>query len=355
MKRTLLAVSLLSLACKREAPVEDKAEPKPEKPAASAEPAKKKPAKVKVAPPPISMPSDKKVDFGGKETRVVVCSLDASAPVMADKDWWFHAITSMALAKDGSLYAVDHENKLRHYINQSKDGCELALDPDFGKGGVMDFDSKRGSIVNSCAVDGKGAVYFSWHKAPKKIVDGKVTDFCGSFVKASWSSPLVVSDGNLVDGDKCTGKYVQSLFTGFDPSVPDYDKPKLVGLFGEELVSHGVDKEKGKDVHKVGVHSLEGKRRLVLGGHEDDAMWSVKDAVQCGDDLCVLDSPLSSTSVLRWTKDGKFLGKLKLNEVDLSMNAASLGWSKAGLWVAGAVRAEKGNDWIGVITLLPGV
>lgn len=352
--RFVLAFSLLSapFACKR---TTNESTPPP--PAASAStmsvPSAKARKKVAVALPPISPVSDKAVTFAGKETKVVVCKLDASAPVMSDKEWWFHALASMAVAKDGSLYVVDQENKLRHYVNQSTDGCELALDAEFGKAGIMDFQSSRGSILNSVATDAKGAVYFSWHKDPKKIVDGVAKDFCSGFVRADASSSLVVADNNLLTGDGCSGKYVPPMLTGFDPSVPQYDQPKLVGLFGDELVSHGVDLENGKSVHKVGVHSTDGKRRLVLGGHADDAMSSIQQATKCGDDLCVLDAPLSATRLLRWTKDGKFLDKLSLSDVDLSMHGQNLGWSKAGLWVAGAVREK--NEYVGVIALLPGV
>ncbi|MBI2395599.1 MAG: hypothetical protein HYV09_38895 [Deltaproteobacteria bacterium] len=344
----LLVLSTL-LACKREAPKEDAAPAKSAAPVAAAAPKAKK--KVKVAAPPISAESDKAITFAGKDTKVVVCKLDESAPPMIDKDWWHHSLTGMAVARDGTLYVVDHEQKLRHYVNQSEGGCELALDESFGKGGVMDFQSSRGSVINDVATDDKGAVYFSWHKAPKKIVGNEVTEHCSDFIRADAWSPLVVADGNVTRGEGCTGKYAKGLLNGFDPSVPQYDQPKVVGLFGEELVSHGVDIEKGKSVHKVGVHGLDGKRRLVLGGHADDAMYSIKHATSCGGDLCVLDSPLSSTSLLRWTKDGKFLGKVTLT--DLSMNGSEIGWSKAGLYVGGAIRGEK-SEWVGVIVLLPG-
>jgi len=88
--------------------------------------------------------------------------------------------------------------------------------------------------------------------------------------------------------------------------------------------------------------------------HEDDAMYGIEHATRCGDDLCVLDAVLTSTSVLRWTMDGKFLGKVRISDVDLSMSAQRIGWSKAGLWIGGAV---VGNDkaWIGVVALLPSV
>lgn len=349
--RWTLALLVLStvIACKREAPKEDVPPAKSAAPAASAAPKKKK---AKVALPPISAESDKAIAFAGKDTKVVLCKLDESAPAMTDKDWWFHALTSMAVAKDGSIYVVDHEQKLRHYVNQSDGGCELALDDAFGKGGVMDFQSPRGSIVNFVSTDDKGAVYFSWSKKPKKIVGAEVTEFCSDFIRADAFSPLVIADGNVTHGEGCSGKYAKGLLSGFDPSVPQYDEPKVVGLFGEELISHGVDLEKGKSVHKVGVHGLDGKRRLVLGGHADDAMYSIKHATSCDGDLCVLDSPLSTTSLLRWTKDGKFLGKTTLT--DLSMNADKIGWSKAGLYVGGSIRGEK-NEWVGVIALLPGV
>lgn len=355
-RRWLLVVLLGSLACKREAP-SDSAEPAP-KAKASAEPAPKKRPKAKVALPPFSAPNEGKpqeLTFAGKDVKLVICKLDEAAPPMVDKDWWFHALSGLAVAKDGSVYVVDHENKLRKYQNQSKDGCELALDPEFGKAGVMDFASPRSSVINGVTVDSKDAVYFSWNKAPQKIVGGKAEDFCSGWVRADPYSPLMVVDGNVGTTGDCKGKYAKGLLTGFDPTVPQYDDPKVVGLYGDELVSHGVDLVKGKSVHKVGLHSLDGKRRLVLGGHEDDAMYSIKDATRCGDDLCVLDAPLSSAALLRWTKDGKFLGKLKLSsDANLSIEGDRIGWSKAGLYLGGASRGEK-SQWVGVIGLITGV
>lgn len=350
--RWILLLLLTSVACKHEA--KEEAAPSsaaPAAPAAVTKPAAK--PKAKVALPPISHAADQAVTFAGKSTKFIVCKFDERAPVMADKDWWFHALEAMVVAKDGTLYVLDHENKIRHYVNQAEGGCELALDPGFGKAGILDFDSKRSSILNDVAMDDKGALYFSWTRIAKKIVDGKAADYCDGFIRADPSSSLVIADGNVTHGEGCSGKYAKDLLTGFDPKVPQYDQPKVIGLVGEELISQGVDLEKGKSVHKVGVHGLDGKRRLVLGGHEDDAMWSIKHATRCGDDLCVLDSPLSSAAVLRWTMDGKFLGKLKMSDAGLSMNGQAIGWSKAGLYVGGAVQGDN-NNWVGVIGLLPG-
>jgi hypothetical protein len=344
----LASLSALFFACKKEP--EPTAKPAPAPPPSATVSAKKL---VKVAPPPITAPSDKELTFAGKKTKAIVCKLDDSAPMMVDKDWWHHSLTSMAVARDGSIYVVDHQEKLRHYINQSDRDCELALDPEFGDKGIWDFKSPRGSIINFVTVDAKGNVYFNWHKKPQRIVGNKAEDVCSDTIRSDAWSPLVIADGNVNHGEGCSGKYAKGLLNGFDPGVPDYDRPRVIGFFGEELISDGVDREKGKSIHKIGVHDLDGKRRLVLGGHDDEMLWSPKEATHCDGDLCLVDAPLSRTSVFRWTREGKFLGKLALSDADLSMNAGDIGWSRAGLYIGGAVREK--SDWVGVIVLLPGV
>ena len=341
LRRLLFALIAVPLACKKE-PSATTSAPAPS-PSASA-PVKKL---AKVALPPITAPADKELTLGDKKTHLVVCKLDVSAPTISDKDWWHHTVTSMAVAPDGSLYVVDHEQKIRHYVNQSEKGCELALE------GVRDFQSSRGSFINAAWVDNKGTVYFDWHKKPQRIRGNEVDEWCSDYIRADAWSPLVIADGNVTHGEGCSGKYAKGLLKGFDPSVPQYDQPKVVGLFGEELVSEGVDLEKGKSIHKVGVHGLDGTRRLVLGGHDEEMLWSIKHATACDGDLCVLDAPISRSSVFRWTRDGKFVGKLSLSDAELSISAVHIGWTKAGLYVGGAVRGEK--DWIGVIALLPGL
>lgn len=352
-----LAVAVaVTAACKKEGDGHDD-EHGPRKLPPSALSAEKPPAAfdpttAKVALPETqAKPEKKKVDFGGTEVTVEVCALDTLLPPMADKSW-DRALPSMTVAADGTLYVLDPENKLRHYVNRDPRGCELVLDKKFGDGGLLDAGLSDGY---SLAADGSGAIYATSGgigAKSKKIVGEKVEDHCSGFLRTQPSSKVAVLSSSTVLTNGCEGTSV-SFYKGFDPKAPTWAAPRVVGLYGDEIVVRGMDVEKGKEVRKIGLYATDGKQRLKLGKVDGpESMWSPDLATTCAGDLCVFDVTRGGASILRWKNDGKFVSKLRLDVVDIS--GSSLGVAGDSLWIGGGA-AAKGPGIVGVILRVSGV
>ncbi|MGZ3455964.1 MAG: hypothetical protein ACXVEF_40535, partial [Polyangiales bacterium] len=136
-------------------------------------------------------PEKKTADFGGHEVTIEVCSLDTALPPMTDSSW-DRALPSMTVAADGTLYVLDPQNKIRHYVNRASRGCELVLDPKFGTNGLLDLSLSNGYAL---AADSAGALYATSGgigMKNKRIVltdkTGKATDHCDGFLRLQPSS-----------------------------------------------------------------------------------------------------------------------------------------------------------------------
>lgn len=355
----VLAVALAAVAvvaCKKEGDGHDD-EHGPRKLPPSALSAEKPPAAfdpttAKVAVPETqAKPEKKKADFGGNEVTVEVCALDTLLPPMADKSWE-RALPSMTVAADGTLYVLDQANKIRHYVNRDPRGCELVLDKKFGDGGLLDAGLTDGYAL---AADASGAIFATSGgigMKTKKIVAEKVEDHCAGFLRTQPSSKHAVLSGSKVLTNGCDGTSV-SFTKGYDPKAPEWASPRVVGLYGDEVVVRGMDLEKGKEVRKIGVHGIDGKQRLKLGKADGpESMWSPDAATTCAGDLCVFDVTRGGASILRWKNDGKFVQKLRLDVVDIS--GTSLGAAGDSLWIGGGA-AAKGPGIVGVIIRVSGV
>lgn len=356
MKRTpLLLVAVCAFACKGrgDPPAADKAPPPVASTSATAKAgAGFDTAAAKVALPTTqSSPETKKARFGPSEVTIDVCALDTAAPPLAASGW-DDALKSMAVTADGTIYVLDHENKIRRYVNRVKRGCELVLDPRFGDKGVLDASLGDGYAL---ATDAAGVLYATSGgigMKSKRIAGGKVAEHCDGTLRVQPSSSLAVLSGNRLLEDGCKGKSI-SFHDGFDPKSPEWASPRVVGLFGDEIVVRGMDLEGGKEIRKVGLHGADGKQRIKLGrATGDESMWSPDAATTCADDLCVFDMTRGGASLLRWKKDGSFVQKLKLDVVDFA--GRSLGASGGSLWVAGGASA-KGSGIVGVVIRVAGV
>lgn len=220
-----------------------------------------------------------------------ICKLDTSAPALEDPQWWDHALQSMAVAGDGTLYVLDHQNKLRRYVNRSTQSCELVLDRSFGTGGVRDlgFPTTIGSILRSVSVDTRGAVHVSdgGIGSKDKIVGETLTDGCDGYFLASPSSSLALAGGHLVGGTGCSGPYL--TYKGYDARAPEYARPRAIGLVDDQIVVAGTDMLGKDEIAMVGLHGADGTLRVKLGKDKgEERVVSPKSATKCGSDLCVL-------------------------------------------------------------------
>jgi hypothetical protein len=307
-------------------------------------------AAARVAFPAVADTAPRAARFGDASVTVTLCKLDTSAPPMQDAKWWDHTVTSMAVAGDGTIYVLDHQQKLRHYVNRSPAGCELVLDPGFGKGGVRDVGAPAGgSILYDVSVDAGGGVHVSSGGVGTKdvVIRGeKQTEGCEGTFRSSPSSSFAVVQGNeIVRGAGCTGPHV--TFAGFDDRAPAYDAPHVIGLLGDEMVVAGTDMVGKQEIAKVGLHGADGKQRLKLGKRAgDERIDGPKSATRCGKDLCVLAGTFDGV-LYRWSPDGAFEGKLSLGE----MKPSRVGAYRDRIYVSGATTGAHSAQ-IGLILMI---
>ncbi|MBS2012167.1 MAG: hypothetical protein JST00_04740 [Deltaproteobacteria bacterium] len=303
---------------------------------------------VPVEVPPVARLVPKRTfQFGGVPMTVELCRFDASAPkIFATES--SAARAPLAAAPDGSLWVLDHERRLRHYVNGSARGCELALDRTFGQGGILDLAAAGGGTERflRVVVDAKGVVYLTGDST-KKLEGGKLVDHCaGAWMRTDPTTTLAVgSRTKITKSGGCEA--TNATFQGFDPNAPQYASPKAIGLFGDEVVVHGVDMDGKREIPKIGLHAPTGAQRVKMGGKDgDEWITSPESATKCGDDLCVYGSSFSDIGLSRFTRDGKLVQKVRFTVDGLKDSAMTTGGDGT-LWIHGAMSgslAEKPGE-----------
>lgn len=321
--------------------------------------AKEVAASVEV-PPIDSLVPKRTFDFAGTPTTIELCRLDAAAPkIFASESGAARA--PLAAAPDGSLWVLDHERKLRHYVNQSTRGCELALDRTFGERGVLDLAAAGGGSerFSRVVVDAKGVVYLTGD-ATKKLDAGKLVDHCaGAWMRTDPTTKLALGSRTKITKDGgCEA--TSATLQGFDPKAPQYASPKAIGWFGDEIVVHGVDMDGKREITKIGLHATSGAQRVKMGGKEgDEWITSPESATKCGNDLCVFGALFGDIGLSRFTREGKLVQKVRFKVEGLKDSAMTTA-GDGKLWISGAVSgslAEKAGDkpkvgYAGVVLLV---
>ncbi len=263
---------------------------------------KPKQAAVEVALPPVETRDAKPGKLGDKEVKAELCKMDKSGSDMHDE--WFHkALRDAAIGPDGALYVLDHEVKVRKYLNQKADGCELALDKSFGKDGILDIGLTKEAFADKISVDKDGAVYVD----DKKIVNGKPEKFCSDVI-AGPASPNVFSRSKVVTDAKCEGKEIEWKGWSKDGS------PDVLAALAEGVLVKGSVKEGEKNVTKVGLQTPDGAQKTIVGKADgDESICYAHGAAMCGGSICVVDGNCKALRV--WKPDGAFVGKLDLYDM----------------------------------------
>jgi hypothetical protein len=260
--------------------------------------------------PPVEIKPSTPLKIGGKEISAEVCKLDASIPMMRHQSF-DKAIRGVAAAKDGVVYVLDNESKLRKYTASKAGECELTIDKGFGQGGVLtlDADVKAADYFDTLAIDGKGDVYVSGFIAKaKKVSGGQVTELCkesGRLVIDPKSGDAYLRSSKIDLAD-CKATPVK-LDLGKD--VSSYD------LFpvGGDVAAVFQQKVEKKNVFKVGLFGGT-KQKWVVGEAEGDgSMCNVGTVVACGPGVCVVDANCRALKVVDGT--GKLQGSGKINDL----------------------------------------
>ncbi len=292
--------------------------------------------------PPIARLSPAQVfDFAGTVTTMQLCRMDASAPTIFASDSSL-ARAPLAAAPDGSLWVLDHQKKLRHYVNRAPRGCELVLDQAFGDHGMLDLAALGSERYGRVLVDARGVVYLSGDTT-KKLQGGKLVEHCaGEWMRTDPTTKLAIGNRTSVTKDGAC-EATNASFGGFDPKAPAYASPKAIGFFGDEIVVHGVDMDGTREIDEVGLHAPNGAQRIKMGGKSgDEALTSPEAATKCGDDLCVFGTMFDDIGISRYTRDGKLVQKVRL-KVDGLKDAMMTTAGDGKLWISGAVRASYGE------------
>jgi hypothetical protein len=260
--------------------------------------------------PPVEIKPSTPLKIGGKEISAEVCKLDASVPMMRHESF-DRAIRGVASAKDGVVYVLDNDGKLRKYTASKAGECELTIDKGFGQGGILtlDADPKAADYFDTLAIDAKGDVYASGFIAKaKKISGGQVTELCkesGRLVIDTKSGDAYLRSSK-VDLADCKATPVK-LDLGKDVSSFD--------LFpvGSDVAAVFQQKAEKKSIFKVGLFAGT-KQKWVVGDAEGDgSMCNVGTVSACGLGVCVVDANCRSLKVV--DAGGKLLGAGKINDL----------------------------------------
>ncbi len=273
-------------------------------------------AKEKFALPNVELksPEDReKVTLGGKELTAEVCWLDTSAPELKH-EWFSQAIRSMVQAADGALIVLDHEHKVRRYLVQPGEACKLALDPAFGKGGVLAFPSE----IDWIAVQDDGTIVGFEFMKLHRYKDGKIETFdCSAKTvegngKTGWNS--FSDEVEMVDiANDC--KKVPWKYAGWEG--PEKPSVQFVRPWGKDVILAA----SVKGTHYVAIHGRDGKKKIQFGKDSDDKTkkegeticWA-RDADACGAGVCVLDS--NCRNLTAWDpKKGTLVGVVDINRL----------------------------------------
>lgn len=303
------------------------AEAKTDKPADKPTPPVVKPSapKEKFALPNVEItPAEdrKKLVLAGKELSAEACLLDTSVPEMKD-EWFSNALRGFAAAPDGSLYAIDNDQKIRHYIPEPGDTCKLAIDASFGDKGLLKLPEDPERIM---VLDDGTLVITAWRKLHKYVggkiesVDCDVKDVFPDGKTGFWHSG---DEAKRVDiAAAC--KETEWKYKGWDAPKPEKGKdPEKFSIqsirpWEKDFLVHMTI----KGDHYLGIHSPDGKLKIKLGKDREkdknlrdgeDICWAA-DIEKCAAGLCVLDSNCRRLSA--WDpKKGEMIEAVEVGEL----------------------------------------
>lgn len=241
----------------------------------------------------------------------------------------------MAFAPDDSIWLIDGDGKVRHYVNQDPAGCELALDEKVGAGGIFTVpDSKADERIG---VDKSGVVYFNTGLGPKRIVGGKIESVdCSSTgrIAAGRESDAVFVGFYPVKDGKCAAEKLELKEWGNDP----FNEILFVEKDGLDV--KGTYEDGSFRVGQAGFHDFTGARKVVVGDKTDDQrIMFTHDVFGCALGLCVVDGNGSALRV--WKKDGAFVGKVNLDELTgIDVFPTNGEYAAGAMWIGGAGHDE---------------
>ncbi len=254
--------------------------------------------------------------LGTKTLQVEVCALDTSAPALR-AEFFGDALREFAGSAKGELYVLDPDKKVRKYVPQKGDKCELALDPSFGQGGILTPPVNPDKLH---VLDDGTLVIVEFNQS-HIYKNGKVeSNGCG--VSAGLSGDGKVA-WTLWEGKIAKGDYSEACPDKKEWKYSGWDKSKKESVYGvmdwgNQVLLLGEAAPK----HYIGIHRPDGTQQFMLGKskikastvHDDDEFCSISDVDKCGTGLCVLDGNCRALSA--WDpKNGNFLGVVKVGDL----------------------------------------
>jgi hypothetical protein len=256
--------------------------------------------------PDVAIDGAEPVTLGSMKVTSVPCKLGGSP--MTHK-WFGKAARDIAMDKSGAVFLLDHEGKVRRYLDRGKGGeCVLELDAGFGKSGVMAFaDAQTGDGFEHLALAPNGTLWVSDPLHRLRAGEEPAPDDCPGFgtLRIDPTSGLAVRHETVLEmkGDACQEKPV-TLSTPKDQTVSD--------LFpvGDKIAASF-----GGAPFKVSIFKSDGKKLVTLGADKDgdDQLCQVELVIACGGAYCVFDSNCRRLRV--WKADGKFVGAVEYTKL----------------------------------------
>jgi hypothetical protein len=263
---------------------------------------------------PAEPPGEKLTELTFGKTKVVIeeCPLD---PALTSEKG--DPLTSIARVKD-HLFIADGTAEIRAYA--IKPGCRLVLDQAIGDKGVV----KAPREISVLSSDAKGNLLASSGVFDAYLIrDGKVVGPCGSHYAALHpSGAWALSSFANADVQKITvaGDTCKSEPWGFQ-SMGDDAKRKgpflnvnSVGFAHDWTLVGGILAGPKETRVVIGLDAT-GSEKIRFGSDtpvDDDGFGWVHASAACGSGLCIADANFSAVSM--WTREGKFLGRARLNE-----------------------------------------
>lgn len=248
----------------------------------------------------------------------------------------FKAIGPIAVATDGTIYVIDHEQQVRRYRAAKGTGCVLQLDTSFGEGGVLNLGQGLGRGPEGIAADTRGHIFVSSGMSGSWRITGNKVDYHCEVTRGEVSVDPTGTVGVALFGSSNPKKvsYTDTGCTQEPLKLQDpFDSLDAIGFVGKRLFVGGAKEIKGSRVHLVREYNINGQpvgQPLGSPGSGDDHLCNVGGFPACSHGVCVLDT--NCRRIRAWGSKGNFIGQANL------MKLLGLRYP----WISGFTPAVKG-------------
>jgi hypothetical protein len=258
-----------------------------------------------LAYPPLGFTAPRTAKLGKATLTITPCRLDV--PIVADTRVAKQA-GGLAVDADGRVYILDAGGTVRRYT--LVDPCDLRVDDSFAPAVIP-----AEQLTTSLSVDAAGVLYVDrFNQKPMRIEPSGAQEEICSFsdnVRTEPGAEVTVVEGRAVTSLKGSCEGPDITFEGWKGYSPDAVWP----FAGDLAVVNYIGDSVPIDYHRVGIHTIDGKKKVFVGKEKDgpERICGTSVIWPCGDEICLGDWGCSTLRV--WTVKGTLAGIVESPEL----------------------------------------